>query len=158
MVGHNWGAEHAERWIWIQAVDLDGDGFLDLAAAQVRIAGRTTPWLTYGALVVGGRFHRIGGLSGIPSTRIDSGPASCSFSIGTRALRLTGQVGSEPGAFATWDYSDPDGGSHAVRNCSIADLELTISGNDQGRHLTASGTAVYELGERVRRGTGEPGR
>src|SRR5207247_8508574 len=24
MIGHNWGAEHAERWVWIQAPELDG--------------------------------------------------------------------------------------------------------------------------------------
>ena len=28
MVGHNWGAEHAERWIWIDAVEIDGGGRL----------------------------------------------------------------------------------------------------------------------------------
>ena len=25
MIGHNWGTEHAERWVWIQGADLGGE-------------------------------------------------------------------------------------------------------------------------------------
>ena len=46
MVGHNWGSEHAERWIWLHGVAFDGDdAWLDLALGRVRVAGRLTPWL-----------------------------------------------------------------------------------------------------------------
>ena len=40
MVGHNWGAEHAERWSWIQANDFDGapDGGSMPASAGSRSA------------------------------------------------------------------------------------------------------------------------
>src|ERR1700730_2591617 len=52
MIGHNWGAEHAERWIWLHGVDFDEapQAWLDVAIGRVRIAGRLTPWLANGAL------------------------------------------------------------------------------------------------------------
>ena len=34
MVGHNWGAEHAERWIWLHGLTEDGD-WLDAAIGKV---------------------------------------------------------------------------------------------------------------------------
>ena len=36
MIGHNWGAEHAERWAWVQGSELDAqaDAYLDVAARQ----------------------------------------------------------------------------------------------------------------------------
>ncbi len=38
MVGHNWGAEHAERWIWLHWVTDEGD-WLDVAIGRVIIGG-----------------------------------------------------------------------------------------------------------------------
>ena len=42
MVGHNWGAEHAERWIWLHGVGFDGapDAWLDVALGRIRIGPR----------------------------------------------------------------------------------------------------------------------
>lgn len=37
MVGHNWGTEHAERWVWVHAI-LEEDAWIDLVAARVRMA------------------------------------------------------------------------------------------------------------------------
>ncbi len=64
MVGHNWGSEHAERWIWLHGVDFAGSeqAWLDVALGRVRIAGRTTPWVANGALSLDGRRLRVGGL------------------------------------------------------------------------------------------------
>src|SRR3954451_8226378 len=64
MVGHNWGSQHAERWIWLHAVGFDGDpgAWLDVALGRVRIGPLTTPWLANGALHLDGRRMRLGGL------------------------------------------------------------------------------------------------
>jgi hypothetical protein len=45
MVGHNWGAEHAERWIWLHGIDFAEDhaAWLDVALGRVLVAGRLTP-------------------------------------------------------------------------------------------------------------------
>ena len=40
-VGHNWGAEHAERWVWLHASGFEDepDAWLELALARVRVSG-----------------------------------------------------------------------------------------------------------------------
>ncbi|HEV7162034.1 MAG TPA: hypothetical protein VGN25_02145, partial [Solirubrobacteraceae bacterium] len=52
MVGHNWGSEHAERWIWLHGVDFEQceGAWLDVALGRLLIAGRMTPWVANGAL------------------------------------------------------------------------------------------------------------
>src|SRR5207244_7342775 len=42
MVGHNWGSEHAERWIWLHGVGFEGEprAWLDVVLGRVRVAGR----------------------------------------------------------------------------------------------------------------------
>ena len=36
MAGHNWGAQHAERWIWLHGLTADGD-WLDAAIGRVKL-------------------------------------------------------------------------------------------------------------------------
>jgi hypothetical protein len=61
MVGHNWGAEHAERWIWLHGVDFEGapEAWLDVALGRIRVAGRLTPWVANGMLSLDGRRVRL---------------------------------------------------------------------------------------------------
>ena len=51
-VGHNWGAEHAERWVWLHAAGFEDEPetWLELAIARVRIGGALTPWIANGAV------------------------------------------------------------------------------------------------------------
>ena len=51
MVGHNWGSEHAERWVWLHALGFaEAPGaWLDVALGRVQVGGRTTPWVANGA-------------------------------------------------------------------------------------------------------------
>ena len=62
MIGHNWGAQHAERWIWLHA--LTGGRRLARRRARARSSsGRlTTPWVASGALSLDGERHALGGL------------------------------------------------------------------------------------------------
>ncbi len=47
MVGHNWGAEHAERWVWIEGASFDGDetgdGFFDMAVGRIKVGRNDDP-------------------------------------------------------------------------------------------------------------------
>ena len=63
-VGHNWGAEHAERWVWLHAAGFEDepDTWLELAIARVRVGGALTPWIANGAVAHGGQRFRLGGL------------------------------------------------------------------------------------------------
>jgi hypothetical protein len=152
MVGHNWGTEHAERWIWIHGAAFDGtdgEGFFDVAAGRIKVGPVTTPWVANGALELDGRRYRLGGLDRIRSTEIDERPTSCEFSIAGKGVKLRGEVRGEPKDTVAWVYADPDGGEHNTLNCSIADLELSVE-RDGGEpeRLVVTGAAAYEIGMR----------
>ena len=150
MVGHNWGAEHAERWIWLHADDFrGGDGYLDVAAGRIKVGGLTTPWIANGVLRLDGEDIRLGGLGRIWSTRIVERPTRCDFTLGGRGVKVRGSVGADPANYVGWVYADPDGTEHNTVNCSIADLELTVARRRAPpRRIEAIGAAAYELGMR----------
>jgi hypothetical protein len=151
MVGHNWGSQHAERWIWLHGTGFDGvaDSWLDVVLARLRLGRWTTPWSGFGAVSIGGHRHEVGGLARVRSTSVEEHPDRLTFSLPGRGLRAHGTVGAPRDRFVGWVYADPDGSSHDVAHCSIADLDFTLE--QDGRpplRLHAGGTAAYELGMR----------
>jgi hypothetical protein len=157
MVGHNWGAEHAERWIWLHGIDFAEDGsqavpaWLDVALGRVLVAGRLTPWLASGALSLEGRRLRLGGL-GARGVRVAENAARCSLTLpGEGGLLVEAHVDNPPGAAAGWRYADPDGDEHDVVNCSVASLALNVRPRGgAARALHTRYGAAYELGMRER--------
>lgn len=151
MVGHNWGSEHAERWVWIHAGGFeeaeDPGDYLDIAAGQVRVGPLTTPWIVNGALMISGEPIRLGGLGRIRSTSFEAEPTGCRFAIPGSGGTVRGSVGAPQEQFVGWLYSNPSGGSHHALNCSVSDLRMTLE--RRGREdleLSLDGAAVYELG------------
>ena len=151
MVGHNWGAEHAERWVWIQGAFLDADEptYFDMAAGRIKLGPVQTPWVANGMLRGGRGEHRLGGFERALSTRIEEQPTSCAFRISGKGIRIRGRVSAAPQNFVAWVYADPKGPEHNTLNCSIADLELEVE-RDGGRprRLELVGAAAYEFGTR----------
>jgi hypothetical protein len=152
MVGHNWGAEHAERWIWMHAIGFEGSGedtWIDVAIGRVKVGPFTTPWIANGALSLDGVRRRLGGVERGRSTRVTERPTRCDFMLPGDGVSVRGTVGSESKNFVGWIYADPDGSEHNALNCSIADMTLTVSRADE-RDLTLEtrAGATYELGVR----------
>src|SRR6185312_7576816 len=94
MIGHNWGTEHAERWVW-----LEGTGFADSAgtwfdagAAKVRLGSRVSPWVPSGMLALDGVRHRLGGLGAIRSSSIEESADGCSFVLPGKNIVVRGSV------------------------------------------------------------------
>jgi hypothetical protein len=150
MIGHNWGAEHAERWTWIQAAGFAGeDSYFDMGAGRIKVGPWTTPWIANGMLQIDGRRHRLGGLDKVRATEIDDAPTECSFRVPGNGLVVRGRVHAEPRRFVGWVYADPDGGEHNTLNCSISDLELIVeSEGGEPRKFSVDGAAAYEIGMR----------
>ncbi|HEX5762330.1 MAG TPA: hypothetical protein VFY04_04330 [Solirubrobacterales bacterium] len=149
MIGHNWGSEHAERWVWLEGTGFEGspDTYFDAGAARVRVGRWTTPWLPSGMLVLDGERHRLGGLGAIRAASIDESAGACSFVLPGKDLVVRGRVSAPRKDFVGWVYSDPNGPEHNTINCSVADLELTVERPAQpARKLSLSGGAAYELG------------
>jgi len=142
MAGHNWGAQHAETWLWLHGVAFAGapGAWLDLAVGRVRVAGRTTPWIANGALELDGRRHVLGGLRA--AVEVHALPTSATVRAGDAHVRVT----APPGQSVAWVYADPPGGEHHALNCSIARIEVRHG----DRTLTSDHGGVYELGTRDR--------
>jgi hypothetical protein len=154
MVGHNWGSEHAERWIWLHCAGLQEEprAWLDVAMGRIRIAGRTTPWSASGALCLDGVRHRVGGLTARVE-HVAETPRGCVARLrGPGGLKVSASVEVPADGTAGWRYSDPDGGEHDVLNCSVAAAELTVatSSSSPARTLRTAHGAAYELGMRER--------
>jgi hypothetical protein len=157
MVGHNWGSEHAERWIWLHGAAFAGEprAWLDVALGRVRVGGRLTPWVANGAVFLDGRRHRLGGIAA-RGTRVAEGPDGCSLELsGEGGLRASVSAMVPGGSAAHWRYADPagersHGGGHDVINCSVATLELSVTPGAGGpeRSMRSEHGGVYELGAR----------
>jgi hypothetical protein len=149
MVGHNWGTQHAERWIWLHGLSESGD-WLDAAFAKVKLGPLTTPWVGSGALSLGGRRHALGG----PGRRLSvrEQPDHCDFELAGRGgLALRGSVSAPRKDFVGWVYADPDGSEHHTVNCSVADMRLAVARSGAPPlELAVQGGAAYELGMRER--------
>ena len=154
MIGHNWGAEHAERWVWVQGAGFQGrspEDYFDMAVGRIKVAGRQTPWVGNGMLVLDGKAHRLGGFERIRSTDVDEEPTQCRFGLRGKGVKLTGTVQAPAKDFVAWIYADPVGPEHNTLNCSISDLDLQVELD--GRHaesLKVSAAAADEVGTRGR--------
>ncbi|HEX5090426.1 MAG TPA: hypothetical protein VFV89_21630 [Nocardioides sp.] len=147
MLGHNWGTEHAARWIWLRAGGLgeDGSGWLDAVLARVRVGPALTPWTGFGALTLDGERHRLGGLLS-RGTRVEL------LAEGARVM-LTGR-GIRVGCHATvaltstvgWEYADPGGHRHEVVNCSVATTRADVEQAGRRVELQPDRRGVLEVG------------
>ena len=151
MVGHNWGTEHAERWVWLHAVLLeDAPGaWLDVALGRVRIGRAVTPWVANGAVSVDGRRYPIGGLGRVRSTRVDARPGELRAVVGGAGVVVRAAVSAPAGQTVAFEYADPAGGTHHALNCSIAEVHLRVE--RPGRpalELASAFGGAYELGVR----------
>ena len=154
MVGHNWGSEHAERWVWLHGAGFGGRGdgtFLDVAAGRVRLAGRTTPFVANGVLSLDGVRHRLGGLARPRATRLAERPDGCRFRLAGRGVTVDGTVQAPRKDLVGWVYADPAGGRHDAVNCSIATMRMAVRRRGQAPlELESAGGSAYELGMRER--------
>jgi hypothetical protein len=151
MIGHNWGSEHAERWVWLEGTGFgDSAGtYFDAGAARVKVGSRMTPWLPSGMLVLDGEAHRLGGLGQIRSASIVPEPTACQFTLPGKDIVVRGRVSAPQKDFVGWVYADPKGPEHNTLNCSVADLELTVERPAlPPRQLTLAAGAAYEFGMR----------
>lgn len=151
MVGHNWGTEHAERWVWLEGSGFaEADGaYFDAGAARVKLGSRVSPWIPSGVLRLDGEEHRLGGLGAIRAATIEESTTECRFLLPGKDIAVRGRVSAPAKDFVGWVYADPKGPEHNTINCSVADLELTVERPGlPARELRLSAGAAYELGMR----------
>jgi hypothetical protein len=153
MVGHNWGAEHAERWIWLHGTAFaeQPDAWLDATIGRLRTGPWTTPWVANGCLSLDGVRHRLGGLGRTRAVQVDERPEGARFTLPGDGIAVRGEVSAPRADVVGWIYSDPAGPQHHTAHCAVADMTLTVLRRDRPPLvLSVAGGATYELGMRER--------
>ena len=152
VVSHNWGSEHAERWIWMHCGQFEGRDertWLELVLGRIRLGPVVVPWLGNGVLPLDGTRHRLGGPQRARQTKVDEHPTRCRFVLAGDDVRLEAELSAPPEHFVAWRYADPDGPEHHSLHSSLADLRLQVRiGAGAPVELLAPAAASYELGTR----------
>lgn len=154
MLGHNWGAEHAHRWIWLRGASFTEhpDAWLDVVIGRIKLGPVLLPWIANGVFAPDGAAgvrHRIGGMGNRATVRERSD--GCDLVLPGHGVSVSARVSAPIAASVGWQYADPTGGRHQVRNCSVAGLALSVwhrkrAGGDSRQHLVTPHGGVYELG------------
>jgi hypothetical protein len=148
MVGHNWGEQHADSWIWLHGLAFEGRGpdtWLDVAVGRIALGPVTTPWLANGALSLDGERHVLGGLG--RRVTVVAEDDHCVVRLPGRHVTVIATASAPAEAFVEWDYANPDGSMHRVVNCSVADVRVRAERHG-AEPVTLSGPhrGAYELG------------
>jgi len=138
MIGHNWGAEHAERWIWLHGAGLDA------ILGRVRVGRWTLPWLGNGFVELDGVRHRVGGLERARSTHVDEQVDRLRFSLkGAGGLVVDGEL--EAPRPSSWGGSTATRAAGRTTSCTP---RSPTAADGRRRVLEQRGGATYELGMR----------
>jgi hypothetical protein len=154
-VGHNWGAEHAERWVWLHAAGFEDepDAWLELAIARVRVGGALSPWIANGAVSIGGRRFRLGGLGHVTGVRVVAGPGRLEAIVPGQRVAIRVAVHADLDQTVGFKYAGVTGdavhGEREVLHAGLAEVRLGIRrpGRSSAELLTKHGGA-FELGGR----------
>ncbi len=145
-VGHNWGSEHADTWVWLHAADFDGvpDCWLELVLARIMIGPVRSPWTATGWLGLGGERLPLGGLGRRP--RVDAQPGRLTAAIPSPRAQLRLTVTSSDDDAVAVRYADPSGGHRTVRHAALAAVDLTLRRQRGSDVALTTSRGAYEYG------------
>jgi hypothetical protein len=154
MLGHNWGSEHAHRWVWLRGASFTKrpDAWLDVVIGRIKVGPLVLPWIANGVLALTGDEHprhRIGGFGRRVS--VTERRDGCDLVLPGNDVSLTVHVDAPLELSVGWEYADPAGGRHQVRNCSVAGMTVQVRrrgspAGDSDELLSTEYGGVYELG------------
>jgi hypothetical protein len=145
-VGHNWGSEHADSWVWLHAAGFDAapEAWLELVLARIRVGPARSPWTAMGALSLGGQRILLGGLGRRP--RADVQPNRLTVDVPSPNARLQLSVTADDDDSVTVAYTDPGGGIRTVRHAALAGVDLILHRPGNRKETLSSSRGVYEYG------------
>jgi hypothetical protein len=147
-VGHNWGSEHADSWVWLHAAGFATapQTWLELVLARIRIGPARSPWTAMGALSLNGDLISLGGLG--RRSQVDARPGRLTADVPSPGARLQLSVTTDADDLVAVSYTDPSGGTRSVMHTALANVELTLHRLGD-RELALSGSCgAYEYGTR----------
>ena len=147
-VGHNWGSEHADSWVWLHAAGFGTapEAWLELVLARIRVGQARSPWTAMGALSLSGKRILLGGLGRRP--RVDASPGRLAADVPSPQARLKLAVTTDDDDRVAVAYTDPRGGTRAVRHAALASVELVLHRPGHREVTLSSSRGAYEYGTR----------
>ncbi len=152
MIGHNWGSEHAERWVWLEGTGFEGaDGtYFDAGAARIKLGSWTTPWIPSGMLMLDGEAHRLGGFGKIRAASIEESPTACEFVLPGKDVVVRGRVSGPAEGLRRLGLRRPEGAR--AQHGQLLGRRPRADGRTPGPPGRASSSlaagAAYEFGMR----------
>jgi hypothetical protein len=145
-VGHNWGTEHADRWVWLHAAGFGAapQAWLELALARIKVGPARSPWTAIGAAGLGGELIPLGGLGRRPAVSADPGRLTASISAPGSRLDLTVSTADDHAVAVA--YADPRGGTRVVRHAALATVKLSFRRRGHGELAMSGICGAYEYG------------
>jgi hypothetical protein len=145
-VGHNWGSEHADSWVWLHAAGFGAapEAWLELVLARIRVGRARLPWTAMGALSLGGEPIPLGGLGRRPL--VAAQPGRLAAAIPSPGARLQVNVTTADENAVVVPYTDPSGGSRAVRHAALATVGLTWHRRGDRELALSTTRGAYEYG------------
>ncbi len=147
-VGHNWGSEHADSWVWLHAAGFGAapEAWLELVLARIRVGPARSPWTAMGALGLGEERIVLGGLGRRP--RVDARPDRLTAIVPGPRARLRLSVTTAEDDPVAVPYTDPRGGTRTVRHAALAGVELVLHRPGHRELTLSSRRGAYEYGTR----------
>jgi hypothetical protein len=145
---HNWGSRHTDRYAWGQVAGFDDapDAFLELSSARVRLGPVMTPQMTPIVLRVGGREHRLHGVTRALRARARYEPFHWSFESADDEVRIAGTIAAPAWSFVALPYRNPPGGIKTCLNSKIARCDLTVERRGEAtRTMSTAWRAAFEI-------------
>jgi hypothetical protein len=145
-VGHNWGTEHADCWVWLHAAGFGAAprAWLELVLARIKVGPARLPWTAMGALSLGGEPIPLGGLGRRPT--VSAGPGRLTAGIPSPGARLELTVTTTDEHAVAVRYADPRGGIRVVRHAALATVELTFRRRGLAEFTASGSCGAYEYG------------
>jgi hypothetical protein len=145
-VGHNWGSEHADSWVWLHAAGFAAapEGWLELVLARIRVGPARLPWTAMGTLSLDSELIPLGGLGRRPL--VDAQPGRLTAGIPSPGARLEVSVMTADQDAVAVAYADPSGGHRTVRHAALAAVELALHRRGDRELVLSSSCGAYEYG------------
>ncbi len=143
-VGHNWGTEHADSWVWLHAAGFEDapDSWLDLVLARIKVGPARSPWTAMGALGLDGQAVPLGGLGRRPRVSVNSRRLTAAVPSGHGRLFLTVTAADDDAATVT--YADPGGGERLVTHAARATVRLSFTRGGHDERTIVGSCGAYE--------------
>jgi len=152
MQGHNWGAGHADLYVWANAnawdAGADGPAWFEAGVNRLRYGPVTTPWMGSAAIAIGGELRHFGGPRAILSQAVDLEYYRLRYAVRQGRASLRVDVEADREGIAGLHYENPDGSMTYCLNSKLARGKVVLTEPGRPDRVLETGRMALEIGTR----------